>query len=402
MSSIPAVPLRARGRTATSLALVALTVLVAPVLLDAQPDGTGRLQGVVRGTTRGGDALVPLSYAVVSLPQRGLERFTDGSGRFLLTELPAGSHELLVRRLGYTPWRGTVRIAAGETTPLEIALTVIPVRLDAVTVQAMARCDRPGLPDPQRAPAVAMLVSLLRENADRYRLLVSAHPFEYEHVRAVGIVLDGAVAESSVVFQTVDRLHDRSVSKALYRAGQVVTPQPPPHPPGEFVMSIPTILDLSDDAFARAHCFGYGGRETMGSETWLRLDVRAADRSRSPDVHGRFWLDSASSTLRRMELELSHVARLPRALRHVAALRVQTRFTEIAPGLSVLRDICALTFGAPRRRYQPLRLVSVELQQLSHYRFTTPPPDVVPSQQRRAPSWPLRRPQPRSLLWCDE
>lgn len=399
MSRAQRVSCSARGRGIAARTWLALGLL-APAVLGAQSTATGRLQGVVRGATRSSAALVPLSYAVVSLPQRGVERFTDGGGRFLLTELPAGEHELLVRRLGYTPWRGRVRIVAGETTPLEVELAVIPVRLDAVTVQAMARCDRPGLPDARVASAVSVLVSLLRENADRYRLLASAYPFEYEHVRAVGTVTEGA--SPVVVFQSVDRLRDRSVPTARYRPGAVVTPQPPPSPAGEFLMSIPTILDLSDEAFARAHCFAYGGRETVGSETWLRLDVRAADRLRTPDVHGRFWLDSASSELRRMELELSHVERLPRALRHIAALRVQTHFTEIAPGLSILRDVCALTFVVPRRRNQPPRLESVELQQLSQYSFAAPPPDVRPSQQLRTPTWPIRQPQPRSVLWCDE
>ncbi len=248
-----------QDRARLALALISLALLT-PVALHAQTPSKGQLQGMVRGPSRSAASMVPLSYAVVSLPLRGDERFTDGGGRFLIVDLPAGAHEVLVRRLGYAPWRGTVRIVAGETTPLEVVLANIPVRLDAVSVQAMDRCDRPGLPDPGASPAVSALVSLLRENADRYRLLAAAHPFEFEHVRAVGTMIPGAVPESSVVFQTVDRLRDRSVPAARYRTGEVVTPQPPPHPPGEFLMAIPTILDLSDDAFARVHCFAFGGR----------------------------------------------------------------------------------------------------------------------------------------------
>lgn len=400
MTRVQHAPRRPTAGGAIILTLLGLALL-GPAVLGAQSADTGRLQGVVRGTTRGGEALVPLSYAVVSVPRRNVERFSDAGGRFLLTDLPAGDHEVLVRRLGYAPWQGNVRIAVGETTQLEVELTVLPVRLDEVRVQALARCDRPGLPDARVAPAVSVLVSLLRENADRYRLLASAYPFEYEHVRAVGIVREGVSADAAVVFQSMERLQDRSVPTSRYRTGAVVTPQPPPAPAGEYLMAIPTILDLSDDAFARVHCFAYGGRETVGSETWLRLDVRAADRLRAPDVHGRFWLDSASSELRRMELELSHVERLPRPLRHIAELRVQTHFTEIAPGLSILRDVCALTFVVPRRRNQPPRLQSVELQRLSRYSFATPPPDVLPTQRLRTPTWLLRTPQPRSVLWCD-
>jgi len=355
----------------------------------------------VRGTASGSEALVPLSYAMVSLPQRADERFTDGGGRFLWADLPAGDHAVLVRRLGYAPWRGTVTIVAGETTPLEVTLERIPVRLDEVRVQAAARCDRPGLPDARTNPAVSMLVSLLRENADRYRLLAARHPFEYEHVRAVGGLVPDAPPERALRFRTVDRLQDRSVPRSRYRVGEVVTPLPPPAPAGEFTMAIPTILELSDDAFARAHCFAYGGREVAGTETWFRLDVRAADRLRSPDVHGRFWLDSATAELRRMELELSHVGRLPRALRHIAELRVQTHFVEIAPGLSIIRDICALTLEVPRRRDLPPRLTSVELQQLSRYTFAAAPPGVQPSRTLRTSAWLVNAPQPRSLLWCE-
>jgi hypothetical protein len=314
-------------------AALAAALLCTAVPGSAQP-ATGRLQGTVRGAPRSGEGLVPLSYAVVTVSARGGERLTDAGGRFAQDDLAAGDHEVFVRRLGYTPWRGTVAIRAGETTVLDVQLDLVPVRIQAVlTVQAM------------------------------------------------------------------HRLVDFEAGRARYRPGRVVD-RAPGNRRDEYQMTLPSVLDLADDAFARAHCFAFGGRETVEEETWFRLDVRAAERLNRPDVHGSFWLDSATVELRRMELELSRPDRLPTQFRGIAALQVHTRLVEIAPGLSIIGDVCALTrFETPPRSTASPPLL-VELQQLIGYRFEHAPADVPAEVGFAGPAWQVGDRLPRETVWC--
>jgi len=374
------------------IAAVLLTVLFAPPA-RAQTT-TGALQGTVQAAQTG----VPLAYAVVSIPQLSLERFTDGVGRFLLTALAPGQYTVQVRRIGFTPFRGVVTIEAGVTTRLDVQLAPIPVRMQSLTVRALASCATPGVPDSSAQPEVAALVGLLRENADRYRLLASQYPFAYRQIRALVELPDEREPTSPLFLELVDTVVARSATRVEYKAGQVVK-RTRTRGANSYSMAIPTILDLADDNFARSHCFAYGGKETADRETWLRLDVRAADRLRSPDVHGTFYLDSATAQLRRMDLELSQPERLPRELQHIGSVQVRTRFVEIAPGLSIINEVCGVNRPKSRGKIADHRLPG-ELQILSAYEFEKAPDDVLAFRNMVTPRWLRGELLPRSSLWC--
>jgi hypothetical protein len=176
---------------------------------------------------------------------------------------------------------------------------------------------------------------------------------------------------------------------------------------GQYMMLLPTILDLSDRAFLAAHCFFYGGSVTQptpsGEESWFRLDVRAADRLTSPDIHGSFYFDSATAQLRRMDIELSRVDKLPRSLRAVASVNSTTRFIDIAGGISVIQSVCAVTRlrpGKADRGRPPRERIPVELQQLARYQFDAPPPDVPAEGRFEVPQWRASASLPRRAVWC--
>ncbi len=360
--------------------------------------GSASLQGTVQGNTTS-SVVVPLAYAVVSLPRLALERFTDGQGRFLLRDLAPGRYEVVVRRIGYVPVRRTVELTAGAVTRLDVQLEAIPVRIASLTVRALVQCAKPGIPDSLAEPAVAALVGLLRENADRYRLLASQYPFAYQHVRSLVMLEDERERDAAMRVQLVDSVDTRSATRVGYRTGRVVQRQQFRGGQNEYSMALPTIVDLADNAFARAHCFAFAGREETDGETWLKLDVRAADRLNSPDVHGTFYLDSASSQLRRMDLELSRPDKLPRELRHIESVQVQTRFREIAPGLSIIDDICAVNRPKRQSALEKAELPA-ELQVLSAYAFRDPPPGVSMVGRFDTPLWRRGDAVSREALWC--
>ena len=76
----------------------------------------------------------PVATAAVSVLGRPAEAASDNQGLFRLTGVPAGQHELRVRRLGYAPLRHTVGVTSGLTTELEIGLVREPVELEPLVV----------------------------------------------------------------------------------------------------------------------------------------------------------------------------------------------------------------------------------------------------------------------------
>ena len=90
----------------------------------------GRLLGRVvdRSTDR------PVATAAVRLLGLTEVAESDRQGRFRLTGVPAGTHELEVRRIGYAPLRHAVEVTRGLTMEVEIGLVREPVGLEPLVV----------------------------------------------------------------------------------------------------------------------------------------------------------------------------------------------------------------------------------------------------------------------------
>lgn len=380
-----------------SLALataMAATVAVAPLYAQAGPE-LGTLDITVLDVRND----QPLSYAVVKLSQPEIERFTDSRGRMVVASLPPGSYSFTVRRLGFRPSTRTVAVTAGNPTAITVRLEQVAQQLSKMQVTAAAYCTNPGAPDPVLQPEIHTLVSLLKENAERYRLLVRQYPFESTQARALGELRDSVTFIQSVEVNVIP-----ARTRAEYRAGQVVVRRQ-----NKYSMILPTILDLADDGFAKTHCFFFGGTSAQttdrGEETWVRLDVRADDKLKSPDVNGSFYLDSATAQLRKMDIELSRTDRLPPQLASIASVHSTTRFVEIANGLSVMHSVCAVTRLLPSNKKSEAAeraVVPAELQQFSTYTFKTPPPDVPATRQFEVQEWMPLTYMARSAIWCEE
>ena len=97
-------------------------------ILNSVPSGRliGRLVDAETGR--------PVETAAVSVVGRPTEAGSDRQGFFRLTGVPAGRHELQVRRLGYAPLRHAVDVTTGRTTELEISLVREPMELEPLVV----------------------------------------------------------------------------------------------------------------------------------------------------------------------------------------------------------------------------------------------------------------------------
>lgn len=366
----------------TGTILTALTLAVGGALAALPADIGAQTRTSLQGTVRAAPTDVPLPYAVVSIPALGIERFSGANGRYTILDVPLGSHEVVVRRIGFLPQRITVRFVADSVASLDVRLIQIPVRLAQLTVRPAEPCLKPGLPDSVKSPEVAMLVALLRENAATYRTLANQHPYTYAQVRALGDLRGDTLSLGVPVVERIEGLRT-----PVYQPGRVVTTRNS-GPFAQTTMALPTLLDLTAPAFIENHCFHYRGTSAHDGETWVRLDVRAADRLRTPDVHGEFQLDSATGQLREMALEMSRPDRLPSWLRSIRAVQVTTRFLEIAPGLSLADDVCAINWIRQSGRRTPVH--STELQHVGAVAFVSPPPDIAPLREFPRPPWPRR------------
>jgi hypothetical protein len=91
---------------------------------------TATVTGTVSNTATGN----LLEGARVAVPALGLVTVTDSTGAYVLTDLPAGTHELVVSYVGLDSTRARVTVAAGQRAVRDFDLTTEIYRLDAFVV----------------------------------------------------------------------------------------------------------------------------------------------------------------------------------------------------------------------------------------------------------------------------
>ncbi|NNE10079.1 MAG: TonB-dependent receptor, partial [Gemmatimonadetes bacterium] len=121
---------RLRAGVFVLLAAVAFAPLDHP---SAQPFATGTLQGTITAAETGR----PLAFADVVLRDLGRGGVANKDGFFLIENIPAGPHRILVNRMGYASDSTRVEIVAGSRTTHDFVLVARdhesgkPVRIGA-------------------------------------------------------------------------------------------------------------------------------------------------------------------------------------------------------------------------------------------------------------------------------
>jgi TonB-linked SusC/RagA family outer membrane protein len=138
-------------------ALLTLPPLAAPAeaQVAATPAGTGRISGTVTDSVSGR----PLSAVQVSVAGTRLGALTDETGRYAINAVPAGTHTLEARRLGYRMFtRTAVVVTTGGTTVADLRLSIAALNLQAVVTT--------GIVDPTSGTRVPFTVGRVdAENA---------------------------------------------------------------------------------------------------------------------------------------------------------------------------------------------------------------------------------------------
>jgi len=99
---------------------------LAPVEAHAQ---AGTVTGLVSN-----QAGVPLASAHVSIVGSQRAGFTDARGRFTISNVPAGEHQVRATLLGYRSQTQSVQVQAGETVEVEFQIAQSAIALDEVVV----------------------------------------------------------------------------------------------------------------------------------------------------------------------------------------------------------------------------------------------------------------------------
>lgn len=124
-----------RSRVSAAGLAILLSLFAAP---DAAAQAVGRLEGTVtEARTRR-----PIANATVTVQGAGLGTQTNEEGRYTLVNVPVGTQEVQVRRLGFQSRTLRVDVAANRLATLDVGMTAAAVSLDEVVVTGTAAVTR--------------------------------------------------------------------------------------------------------------------------------------------------------------------------------------------------------------------------------------------------------------------
>ncbi len=151
------VPVR-RGLLSLSLLCVAALTLLSSGMRAAE---AGVISGAVSNSATGN----MLEGAAVELPQLGLRILTNNAGRYTLSGVPAGTHEVVVTYIGLDPMRQTITVSAGQTAVRSFDLTTAIYKLESFKVTG------------EREGNAAMITE--KRNADNVKDVIAMDSFGY-------------------------------------------------------------------------------------------------------------------------------------------------------------------------------------------------------------------------------
>jgi hypothetical protein len=132
---------------ASSQLLLLICVAAGCAALDAQEPGRALFRGMV--TTDHGQ--LPVAGAEIEFREAARSVRAGSDGRFAVGALPAGTYTVLVRRPGYRPITGTVKLAATDTIDWKFDMIATPgTELAPVEVTVNPDSARTGLRDFER------------------------------------------------------------------------------------------------------------------------------------------------------------------------------------------------------------------------------------------------------------
>lgn len=123
-----------------AIGLAGGALALGPMSLHAQdPAARGTVAGAVRDSSGGG-----IAGAEITIAGTGLRAHTNPRGEFRLTNVPAGTLTVGVRRLGFIPTVGSIEVGPNEAATMTVIVTPLAQSLAAVIVRGDRRFEDHG------------------------------------------------------------------------------------------------------------------------------------------------------------------------------------------------------------------------------------------------------------------
>ena len=116
----------ARHIPTIGLTLLAALLVVAPFQTESQETSPDAQSGTIYGQVTDAQTGDPIARVAVYIFDLELGGLSQQNGRFLLQNLPAGTHTLTVWRIGYETIERRVAVADGQAVEHNIALSEAP------------------------------------------------------------------------------------------------------------------------------------------------------------------------------------------------------------------------------------------------------------------------------------
>ena len=119
------------------------TVIAAMFFIVQAAAQTASVTGFITHT----DSLTPIANASVFLQNTRHGTITNGKGNFRMAQIPPGTYQLQVSFLGYKPLSRKIKLAAGDTLRLNLALIETTQNLNTVNVTSSITGGNSGIKD---------------------------------------------------------------------------------------------------------------------------------------------------------------------------------------------------------------------------------------------------------------
>lgn len=218
------------------LSLIVLISALSGLNLHAQDGGNATLKGVITdGVT--GEPLIGTNVAILGT---SLGASTNLEGEYTIANIPAGNQTVVFRYIGYKTIEQQVRLNAGETVTLDLALSPEAIMGEEVVVTIQARGQMAAInqqrasnaitnivasdrirevPDVNAAESIGRLpgVSLLRSGGEGEKVVIRGLSPKYSVIEVDGVRMPGASGDRSVGLSTVssEMLDGIELSKSL-------------------------------------------------------------------------------------------------------------------------------------------------------------------------------------------
>lgn len=291
-------PLRASRRRAAVVAIAFMLTAFHGPALRAQ---------VIRGEVFDSLGARPLaSVLIVLVDSGGAERdraLSDASGRFLLRAGTPGVFRLRSLVVGYHRWESEAfPLARGQSLERRVELSLIPIALPELTVEAERTC----VVRPEEGLVAAALwgeirtaleVTQLTIDRRRYRFRTAVTTRELDRYNTLlSTSTQPSVGYTALGFgsASAEDLRDRGFVRAAADGP---------------IFFGPDARVLVSAAFLDEHCFRVEPGEISGT---IGLAFEPVARRSVTDVQGTLWVDSASMVLRSLEWEYTGLSRWAR------------------------------------------------------------------------------------------